>query len=352
VFSVANSDYTGRVTDQDEASVISQPRFSLRLARPFLKVLRNYPNVPASMIDPMEAMDPDDRIPAELMQKMLQGVVELTGDPHIGLKAARAVDPGEFGVIEYLARSAPNVRGAIDVAGRYLQLVNDAMRFELTVDGPTATLELQSSIPEPAVAEAFGVAAFYLTITRTNDAEPPPESAVCFKHPRPEDVREYESVFKGMRLVFDAGFTGFRFPAVALDLPMPTGDAALLAVLKKHAEQVLAELPRVETFVDRVRRLILEELNGGNPSAIHIADCMAVSPRTLTRKLEQHGTSFKQELDTLRQGLATRYAVQTDMQLSEIALLLGFSNAASFHRAFKRWTSQTPLDYRRMRRRV
>jgi AraC-like DNA-binding protein len=330
--------------------VITKPRFSMRLARPFLKVLRTYPNVPAAVIEPMEQMDPDDRIPAETMQELLRGAVAMTGDPYLGLKAARAVDPGEFGVLEYLARSAPNVRGAIDVSGRYLKLVNDAMEFELSVDGPTATLKLQSSIAESPTAEAFGVAAFYLTITRLNETEQPP-AEVCFKHARPDDVAEYQGVFTGMSLSFDASFTGFRFPAFVLDLPMPTGDAALLGVLKKHAEQVLAELPRVETFVDRVRQLIMEELNGGNPGATHIAERMAVSPRTLTRKLEQQGTSFKQELDTLREGLATRYAIQTDMQLSEIALLLGFSNAASFHRAFKRWTGQTPLDYRRLRRR-
>jgi AraC-like DNA-binding protein len=75
-----------------------------------------------------------------------------------------------------------------------------------------------------------------------------------------------------------------------------------------------------------------------------------MSPRTLGRKLEREGTTFKELLDDLRRRLALRYVGASDLALSEIAFLLGFSQAAAFHRAFKRWTSQTPLEYRRANR--
>jgi AraC-like DNA-binding protein len=75
-----------------------------------------------------------------------------------------------------------------------------------------------------------------------------------------------------------------------------------------------------------------------------------MSGRTLTRRLEDEGTTFKDLLDDLRKSLSLRYVGSTDLGLSEIAFLLGFSQSAAFHRAFKRWTAQTPLEYRRARR--
>jgi AraC-like DNA-binding protein len=94
----------------------------------------------------------------------------------------------------------------------------------------------------------------------------------------------------------------------------------------------------------------LKELEGGNPSAVRIASALHMSGRTLTRRLEDEGTTFKDLLDDLRKSLSLRYVGSTDLGLSEIAFLLGFSQSAAFHRAFKRWTQQTPLEYRRARR--
>lgn len=87
-----------------------------------------------------------------------------------------------------------------------------------------------------------------------------------------------------------------------------------------------------------------------NPSVANIASLLHVSPRTLGRRLGHEGTTFKELLADLRRQLALRYVGSSDLGLAEIAFLLGFSQSAAFHRAFKRWTSQTPLEYRRMRR--
>jgi AraC-like DNA-binding protein len=82
----------------------------------------------------------------------------------------------------------------------------------------------------------------------------------------------------------------------------------------------------------------------------NIARQLHISPRTLGRKLEHEGTNFKELLDDLRRRLALSYVGGHDLGLAEIAFLLGFSQSAAFHRAFKRWTGVTPLEYRRARR--
>jgi AraC-like DNA-binding protein len=71
----------------------------------------------------------------------------------------------------------------------------------------------------------------------------------------------------------------------------------------------------------------------------------------LIRRLENEGTTFKEILDDIRRRLALNYVGSRDLDLNNTAFLLGFSHATAFHRAFKRWTDQTPLEYRRSRRR-
>ena len=171
-----------------------------------------------------------------------------------------------------------------------------------------------------------------------------------FEHAQPEDLSEYARIFGQNKILFGMPHNGFVFAAELLSRPLPSADDKLHALIRKHADALVAELPRAQSFTQRVRELLLKELEGGNPSAVRIASALHMSGRTLTRRLEDEGTTFKDLLDDLRKSLSLRYVGSTDLGLSEIAFLLGFSQSAAFHRAFKRWTAQTPLEYRRSRR--
>ena len=74
---------------------------------------------------------------------------------------------------------------------------------------------------------------------------------------------------------------------------------------------------------------------------------MRMSRRTLSRKLEHEGTSFFAVTDGVRREMALAYVLDRRLELTEVAFLLGFSHVESFHRAFKRWTGETPVGYRR-----
>jgi len=323
----------------------------MRLVRPFLKVLSGHPGIPEGLLDPLHAMDPDDRLAIESVHELLRGGVELTGDPDLGLKAAREFALGEFGALEYVASSAPNVRDAIVVIGRYMHLINDALTFSTHVDGAQAVLRLDSALPLPRAAEAFEAAAFHIAAERRLVDVSQSPMDVHFMHEAPLDTREYALTFgPSARIHFDQEFTGFTVATVALDAPLPARDPVLHAMLHKHAENLLKELPAVETFSARVREMIVSELSGGDSSLEHVAARLQVSARTLARRLDAEGSSLKDLRDDLRRGMALRYASTTDLQLSEIALLLGFASAAAFHRAFKRWTGQAPIEYRRRHR--
>jgi AraC-like DNA-binding protein len=171
--------------------------------------------------------------------------------------------------------------------------------------------------------------------------------SVCFAHPRPADFGEYERTFSPAALRFSAEFYGFSFDAALLGRAVQKADPRLHEIIRQHAEHVLAALPTVQSVTGRVRRLVMAELSGGNPSAAHVARRLGMSTRTLGRSLEEEGTTFKDLLEEVRKRLALRYVASSDFGLAEVALLLGYSQTGPFHRAFRRWTGATPHAYRK-----
>jgi AraC-like DNA-binding protein len=324
--------------------------YSLRLVRPFLAALRRYPEFPQELLAPFELLDPDARLPVSIVHDLLAQATTITADPDIGLKAALETGPGDYGALEYVVRSAPTFREGALAAGRYMRLLADALDVRIAVEGPRAMVILDSRVPLARPTADFQSAAFYVAgLLRTRRTHVPAGEA-WFTHPAPLEASMYERVFSPIRVRFDAPFNGFVFDASLLDAPFASADPALHAIIRKHAELLLADLPRAESLTQRVRELIAKQLARGNPTIRTIAIQLHTSPRTLGRRLETEGTTFKELLDDSRRQLALHHVGARERPMSEIALLLGFSQSAAFHRAFKRWTAQTPLEYRRARR--
>lgn len=328
---------------------VSRPCYSVRLVRPFAKLLRTYASIPGEVLDPLDALDNDDRIPIETLHELLRGGLVLTGDEDLGLKAARELELGGFGALEYAASSARTSRDAIEVIGRYMHLLNDALTVSIEAGDPIARIVLHNSVALPRAAEDFEVGALHVAI-RKREIGREQRYDVHFQHAQPADTREYAATFGSARVCFGAAFTGFTLDRSELDQELPTQDPHLHKLISRHADQLLAELPKVQTFTERVRAQLVLELRGGDPTAPRVGKALGVSTRTLTRKLAGEGTNFQALLDALRRALSLRYIESTDLALAELALLLGFSNTPAFNRAFKRWTGKTPAEHRRTRR--
>jgi AraC-like DNA-binding protein len=316
------------------------------MLRPYGRLLRRYPQIDSQLLDRMEVFEPDARVPIAPMLELLRGTVQLTGDEDLGLKAAREIAEGDYGAIEYMVSSASCMRETIELLGHYLPLINDALSFKLRVEGERAIVQLDSSVALPRAAADFQSAAFYVATLQRGHAIDPDYEA-WFKHAEPRDTSEYQRTFAPGRLRFRAPFNGFVFNASLLEQPTAAADPKLHEVLRKYADVLISELPKSESVSDRVRAQIREKLANRGSSVTRIARALAMSRRTLARKLEQEGTTFSELLEETRHQLALRYVQSPALELTEIAFLLGFSQTGPFHRAFKRWTGQTPREYRR-----
>lgn len=119
------------------------------------------------------------------------------------------------------------------------------------------------------------------------------------------------------------------------------------SIMRAHADALLEELARSDSMRGRVASALIPILHTGNANVDDVATNLGLSRQTLFRKLKAEGVTFEQVLDELRRSMALHYLGQNGISVSETAYLVGFSDAASFSRAFKRWTGSSPGKIRR-----
>ena len=167
---------------------------------------------------------------------------------------------------------------------------------------------------------------------------------VCFSHPAPGDPREHETFFD-CEVRFDSDYDGLEFDRDTLAIPLPSADVDLSRLLVEHLHAVAGDPPA--SLEGRVRQAICRRLGKQTLAMAPLAQELGMSPRTLRRRLLEQQTSYNDILDHVRRELADELLGDPDHKVSEIAFLLGFSDASAFHRAYVRWTGNTPASRRR-----
>lgn len=291
--------------------------------------------------------DPDARIPIESLIALGVSAAEATNDPAFGLHLAEHYRPNVFGVLDYLAHSSRTLGEAIRHLCRYNRLFQDAAETVLDVEGDRAHVwqrALGGFVLPPAMNE--NSMANLVVIGRELTGRDVVPLEVTFVHPEPPYSREHARIFK-TKVRFGAERDGIVLPREALDYPIKNADPALCNILERHAAQLLAQMPRVDLFSHRVRELCAAELKEGTPTAAKIADHLHISERTLRRRLSDEGTSWEDVLDGLRRDLSKRYLNEPRLGIEDVALMLGYSEAGAFRRAFRRWFGVTPAEHRK-----
>jgi len=277
---------------------------------------------------------------------MLERGVERFQDPALGLRLGNVMTFGTGGIFDYVVRSARTVRESLAAAARYGRLISDPFRVSIETQNRRLVVHLHDeAVSWPRSAGDFTLSAFYRL--HLEDQVPPEHVECWFPYPAPRDTSLHDRFFRGVPLRFGAPFYGFACDVSHADAPMPGADSALQALLRARADSLLTELASSHSLTIVVRRILQRSIPSGAASAEGVARVLGISRRTLTRRLERERTTFHAELDAARRKLATEHVRDCQTPLAEIALLAGFSHVESFHRAFKRWTGKTPLEYRK-----
>lgn len=166
----------------------------------------------------------------------------------------------------------------------------------------------------------------------------------------PSPVAPYEA-FIGARLHRGAQHR-LVFTNADATRPFLTSNEPLWAAFEPELRQRLADLDAAMTTAKRVRSALLEALPSGLVTMEAVARKLALSKRTLQRRIDAEGTSYQEILKETRVSLARHYLENTELSAAEISFLLGFDEPKSFYRAFRSWTGTTPDVVRQAQRRT
>jgi AraC-like DNA-binding protein len=256
----------------------------------------------------------------------------------------RSDDYGAFGLAW---KSAPNLRGSFARSERYGHVLGSAESYsvETASDGVLFGLEKAGDGRMGMLLSNEASMSAVDTISREVSTGEFAPLAVYFRHAPRGDVYIYEAHF-GCPVHFESGRDALLVSEYSIDAPNRLGDASIAGFFDAHLEQQLASLSEESQLEVQVQRAVAKVLSEGVPTLSSIATELAMSARTLQRRLSEQGYSFQGVVDAARKELALRLLYETDYTLAEVAFLTGFAEQSAFTRAFKRWSGQTPRAYR------
>lgn len=282
--------------------------------------------------------------------RMLDGAAVAARDPALGLGFACQLPWSDLGILADLVFCSPTVGSAFANASRYFATVSTGASIWLDVDGGSGELHYGIHDPELELHAQNSELVFAL-LTRmireaTGDASWAPRE-LQLRHPRPASTAVQEAYFR-CPLRFEQPHDVLVVRAPALRSSLRFCDRARLAQLHDEAARALPDVR--EVFADRVRSIVLATLRDGDVAIEHVADRLGTSKRTVQRRLLEQGRSFHDLVAEVRSITARRYVADASIPLTDAAARLGYSELSAFSRAFRRWTGESALEYRRRMR--
>ncbi|MCB9547866.1 MAG: AraC family transcriptional regulator [Myxococcales bacterium] len=300
----------------------------------------------AASLDAATLQDPDGRVGRASVVALWRHLVAVTADPAVGLQLAAQVTEKAMGAVEYAARNCPNLLEVYRSVLRHGRLVNRAVRLELVPEpGGVRLLYFDpghTSLMRPATDFVMG---YFLQRGRELTGVRLVPVEVGFTHSAPIDIRPYARFFGG-QLRWRQATGSILFSQAQLALPVLDPDPDLAELMSHFAEAQLARMPVADDFLQEVRALLLRAGTRGFVQLDEVADQLGTSPRSLQRRLREHGTTFKRLAADVRMEVAAGLLADGRLAVGEVAFLTGFSDASAFHRAFKLVHGCTPLEFR------
>lgn len=298
-------------------------------------------------LDPDMLNDPNARYTYDGMTNLWRLAAEKTGDECIGLKAAHYWHPTTLHALGYAWMASETLKEALERVIRYLHVVTTAA--DLKLEESDAEIRLVFPVvtePFPPAQEAVDAAlAVIVDMCRTSFGDSFKPLHVYMSRQQPVCEKEISDFFAAP-VSYGSAENIICFSREDLEKHLPTANAELARVNDNIVTQYLADLDKHDIKA-QIEVKIIEQLPSGHITEEWMAQSLNKSLRSLQRKLSEKDTSYKQLLESTREKLAKQYILNSRYSINEITYLLGFSEPSNFSRAFKRWTGQSPSDFRK-----
>ena len=282
--------------------------------------------------------DSDVRVPESSRCRAWVVAAAQARDEAFGLHVAETADIGSYDVLDYALYFSSTLGEAIDRILRFHRVLCDALKFRIVTDAGVVHLRRVEKTP-PVESEA--VLAVLVRRARQLTGEDLIPREVRFAHAAPASTQPHAAFFR-CPVRFDCATPEILFGPRALAVPVRSANPGANRVLERYMRDLLERLPKNDSFVERARATIARRLVSGRPTLGATARALHASPRTVQRRLADHGTTHAEVVEGVRRELAERLVREGRLTITEITFLLGFEDLSGFRRAYKRWTGRAP----------
>ncbi|WP_296182962.1 AraC-like transcriptional regulator QhpR [Pseudomonas sp. UBA1879] len=298
-------------------------------------------------IDPEQLLHPTLSLPLTNYCKVLEEAARQTGCDNFGLRYGQQFQPQALGLLGYIGLCSPTLEAALINFAEAFPFHQHSTLIELVDQGECYRFDYQ--VRHGAIHErrqdaelTMGMA---LNLVRHVLGPQWAPRQVTFEHARPQDWQEHREVFHA-DVQFGQRCNSLLIPKAELIGKVMPGSDPILLMLIKDAIRQLGDNGRETTVLEHARQTVLATLHLGEPALDEIAHSLGLSEWALQRKLREHGLSFTQLVDQIRQDTALAHLKQQTLSVTQLASLLGYSETSAFSRAFKRWFGVSPKQWR------
>ena len=299
-------------------------------------------------VDPDGSIEPSHMIPDTEYYRFFERCAR--ADPEgwtLPLRVGAAMRCDEYGAFGLAWKSATDLRGSYERAERYARVLTSVSTYQVEPAKGGAFMHLHRD-GERFLGMRLSNEATMASIVSISQQASSGEFrplALHLKHPPPHSTAEHEQHF-GCPVYFGSDRDALLVSDETLSTPNKVGDEGIVRFFDRVLEADVSKLDEDRALERRVRNRIARSLSEGVPAISDVARHLAMSGRTLQRRLSEQGVSYQTLVDESRRLLAQNLLQQTEYSLAEIAFMTGFAEQSSFTRAFKRWAGQTPRSYR------
>lgn len=301
--------------------------------------------IPASTLLTTE----DTKITSKQQMQILSNAQSMSGEPDFGLRLGQQLQPSTHGPLGHLVLSSPNVITALESFADFLPVRIPFSSVNISLDEHWICSSLTLKIETEPVVQRVLHECFALMIQSVVESvlgREMQDARIAFAHDKPEYHQRY-SEYLHSPVQFSRDRCVFLIPVEMARTPNASGSPEAYARAQNICLGILEQMPESDlSTADRVRRLLLSSPTG-SLTASDVAQAMFITKRTLQRRLDREGISYRDITEKLLSELAIRHLGESAHTVESIAVLLGYFDTAAFRKAFRRWYGQSPTDYRR-----
>ena len=295
---------------------------------------------------PYRDVDALKAVPAEEFFELHESLDDVLG-PGFSVRVGQQMKIEDYGVLGLSWRTCSYVGEIFERSERYFKMLSNTYVFKVEKGNPFSVIHL---LREPhrrglELSNEATLSATVVVLRAMTESNISPVQ-VSFKHIAPSDISSYESAFN-CPIHFNQQDYSITYTTADLEMRTAKADESINHFLVQRVEE---ETKGMEISANRIARdcenLIIDALPSGIPSIHHIAGLMGMSNRTLARRLAENGVSFRDLIQKAQESIAIDLLKNTSRSIAEIAFETGFSEQSAFNRAFRRWTDQTPIEFR------